>query len=430
MAAGEVVKPKERTCRIPNIPAFRVGWWNGLYHSPAMLKELAENYQRFSDRYIPFGSVNHDDMLASGRISGARFDGTWLFLDLANVPAKVGEWWNAGRLQAPSIEYWDTRNDERARLMSGFRLPSGDPPGLVLRSLTLCGNQAPAVKAGANMPQAVYEFQDRAWSRDPRFEAIPATMRFNSEDFMDKAAMIASLKAADPSLTDRFLNMLSDDQLAALVDAKQAATASAAVDTATPAAPAMPGPGAPGGDSTAGSQAPPATEEMGGMDPTAMAGMPPAAQKMMRDAAADVAEIRRTKAQLADILKTTQAEHGKITNDRIRQFMDECSNRIPPAQRQFIEKSLRKCDGAVVRKFADGSKTGTELEEAMDDIRRTFPIDPRFVRKFSDGTVGDGGTVGSGGQSGRDRIEIAQRVLRAMPESAHLADSLGKRLST
>jgi hypothetical protein len=431
------------------MPVFSVGFWNGLYHSPAMLREMAENFRKFSD-YKPHGSINHEDMLACGRVKGVRFDGRTLFIDMGGLPAEVGQAWNAQQLHSPSIEYWDTLNDERARLMAGFRLPDGKPPGLVLRSVTLCGNQAPAVKNLGPMPKAVWEDNESYTvpsSQVPSFERLkgtseaahkfhdlaPASRRFSSEDFMDKATMIASLKAADPSLTDELLASLSDQSLSMLLDAKQGAAAAGSVADATPAPAGAPVPGA-------GAEPPPSAA-MEDMDASAMmadCGSDPkkfleATKKMADAAAANLRVIQASKrdtvkleGQLKAIKAAAVSDVNKILNDRIKQFMDSCATRIPPAQRPTIEKLLRKCDSTTVRKFSDGSKMGSELEEEMAAILKQFPVNQHLVRQFSDSSAQ---TIAPGGKTHlSDRLATVRRVTGTMPETAHLAEHMAKRL--
>lgn len=451
MAAGQEVELAEPLTRIPNIPVFSVGFWNGLYHSPAMLHELALNFKRFSN-YKPHGSINHEDILAAGRVADVRFDGRTLFIDLCNVPKSVAQAWNAKQLHSPSIEYWDTRNDQDSRLMAGFRLPNGQSPGLVLRAVTLCGNQPPAVKNLGPMPKAVYEsdsytvpsslvpkfedWQQRQQQTANRFSDLaPATRRFSHEDRMDKTAMIASLKAADASLTDEFLAMLDENQLAALLDAKQGAAASNAVDVATPGMdPGAGGAGGPmagppsigAGGPMAGDDAPPDPDKImqdcGGDSSKAMA-------KMMRDSAAwmnrqqakNIAaakNIMTLEGQLQQIKAKAAGEHATIVNDRISRFMDEvASKRVPPYQMKSLENRLRALDAAVVRKFSDGSnKTGSALDEEMATIA-SWPVDHRLMRKFSDASAAK--TVSPGGKaSGLEKIERAAEVLGSTPEGA------------
>lgn len=207
---------------------------------------------------------------------------------------------------------------------------------------------------------------------------------------MDKTTMISRITAANPSLSPDFLNSLNDQQLAMLMDSIQGGAADATVNTATPAAT----PPAATGVATPADQDPAKMMADCGDDPVKMKA---AATKMMNDAAAALARVRRTEAMLAETTNRAVNEHGKTVDHRIKCFMDDNAKRIPPYMRDVIESQLRNADSVDVgvRKFADGSsKNGTALDVLMNKIEQ-FPEDAKFARKFSDGSVKNGTLVGT-----------------------------------
>lgn len=150
------------------IAAFRPGTWDGRPVTAEHLRAMVQNFRDLSTGprpyYRPFLSINHEDGLACGTITGADLDAAaTLFLDAANVPGEVLAWAKSDRLQAPSIEFWDP---------GLFRMPDGSMNrSPVLKCLTLCGNMAPAVKGLP--PLSAARFTDYTAAR--KFTPTPET---------------------------------------------------------------------------------------------------------------------------------------------------------------------------------------------------------------------------------------------------------------
>jgi hypothetical protein len=114
----------------------------------ADLRSLAANFKKYLGEYRPFVSLNHDDGLRFGRITDCYLDGDTLYLDAEGIPVEVGRWVNEGKLAEPSIEFWSGPD---------YVGKDGRPAtGRVLKSLTLLGNQPPAVKGMPPLPAATF----------------------------------------------------------------------------------------------------------------------------------------------------------------------------------------------------------------------------------------------------------------------------------
>jgi hypothetical protein len=380
---------------------FGPGLWNGgrwgRPYGPRDIAELVRNYRRFSDGpapfYVPFVSVNHEDRTATwadGEVTdcGQDPDG-WFWIDLA-LSREAGEALNAGKIRAPSIEFWDTRENPRDRHLSGFP----EDAGMVLRAATLLGARAEGAKGQGRPPAAVPSTLARRGAAaaelygDPvsRFADLSACIRRFSEDsFMGRDQIIQAIVAACPGLKPETLAGLTDEQLAAMAgDLQQGAANPPPADPAAAAAPPPP-PGQPMMDDPAAMamdpNAPPA-------DPTKMmADVAALRGRMIGDAAALRGMLNQVTREVKGLASTRQlavAEEQTARKARVRKFLDESAEKFTPLQRPMLESWLLSADAVAVRKFADQSASGTELDERMAQIRAW----PKLVgvRRFSDQT--------------------------------------------
>jgi hypothetical protein len=152
--------------------------------------------------------------------------------------------------------------------------------------------------------------------------------------------------------------------------------------------------------------------------------------KILRQAIADANQVARTKKLLKGTTASAEAEHAKAVDARIRKFMDETAvTRIPPYQRDRVERQLRKCDTLNVRKFSDGKTEGSELDEEMAAIMKD-PVNPLFVRKFIDATAARENVAAGVGSNGRQLLDNAIRAMSSTPEGKIRAKKLEERFAS
>lgn len=410
--------PAEPTCRMDDIASFRPGVQNGRPYTLDDLKALVANFQQFSTgpqpHYTPYVSINHDDGLAFGRIANATLKGDTLHLDADGVPMEVGAWRNQGKLQAPSIEFFEPKLDEAGNVLDGFRGPDGEVVTTpVLKCLTLLGNLPPAVKGLPPLPVA-------------KFTHGGIVRKFAGETTMDRAAMLAALQAAGMDTT-AITDAVPDEVLKAFLDAIQAKAANpdAAGDAGADAGAAVQqmsqGAGTVGAATATGGA--PAVGVPGvGQHPSAITlkftdanGRPATgtfisvedANRQLNAFRANAAAIHRDQAKILADAKAA----------KVRAFKDEMCGTggkkafMTPAAFDAIEPMLLGCDDVVVRKFADGKTAGTSLAEAFARIKAANATPVRtFGDKLNDGTrAGTGGTPAV-------RPEVVEQALRATPE--------------
>lgn len=358
---GTPVPPPGPTCSLNGVASFRPGVWNNVPVSAGDLRDMARTFAELRGYYDPYLSLNHDDGLSFGRVSALRVGpGGTLTVDAENVPAEVGGWVNGGRLQAPSIEFWEPGD---------FVMPDGRPNKVrVFKCLTLLGNRPPGVKGLGPLPAAT--FADRGKAK-----------RFSGA-VMDRAGMIAALTAAGMDVTT-ITDAVPDDVLQKMLECIQKASQPApAVQNAdpTPTPAVTPTPAAtPTG---AGPVTPTSlTVKFNDRHGKPRTGTPQealdeltAGYAAMRDANAAVA---RTQEQLL-----TDAKRAKV-----KRFRDEMTGAagqpayLTPAQFDAVEPLLLAADDVAVRKFADGKASGTALDEAAARIKAAHPTP---VRRFGD----------------------------------------------
>lgn len=359
----------EPTGPVHGIAAFRPGTHNGLPHSPEFLRQLVANFQKFSTgpapHYTPYVSLNHDDGLACGDVTGATLAGPepQLMLDADRVPDTIRAWAKSGRLRQPSIEYFEPERDPKTgRVIDGFRGPDGtvvETP--VLKALTLLGNKPPAVKGLKPLSAA-------------RFTHTGGIVRrFSGEVVMDRQAMLQALTAAGmdvAAVTDAVPDAVLQAMLACV---QQAATTQAMSD-----------------DADADDKADADTDPVKKMSQTAAV---PTLQFTDRTgakrtgtlaefAADQQAQLDAPRAGNDALQRDQQQRLLEAKRDKVRRFCDELgvAGQLAPAARPAMETLLLNCDDVAVRKFADGKADGTALAEQMAALKAALPV----VRKFGD----------------------------------------------
>lgn len=370
--------------RLPQVAAFKPGFWNGKSYGLGTLAALARNFGLLStgDRpyYRPYVSLNHDDGLAFGRVSAAEVKDGTLFLDADDVPAEVARLSDRGQLQAPSIEFWEPGQ---------FTMPDGTPNREpVLKCLTLLGNKPPGVKGLPPLPPATFAHRGKATK-------FAGTCHPRGKLFMDRQAKIEMLKAAgfDASgLTDA----VPDPVLDAIVAFVQGAAAAASPPPAATPPAAM-------------------SDDKDKDDKDKMDAMKFAAKKFSDQFAGILANQQATlaviKAQSDALAREHAAQLAAVKTAKIKAFCDElqAAGRLAPAARADMEFLLGKCDDVKVAKFADGKTDGTELAERMARLRAALPVVRTFADQMAD--PGHGLTTAE-----RDRMLRADPIGRAALE--------------
>lgn len=408
---------------VKNMVSFCVGWWNGRPHTLQDLQELADNYNRLINNggrplYVPFATLNHQDPDRCGWVSGCRVAGNCLLLDVSDIPEDVAIRIRQGRLAYPSIEYWDTRNDPRARMLSGFGYssPGGQPPGLVLRCVTILGSMAPGAKGLPELP--IPQLQSGGGSRigspasaiatastQQFFDRSVAIRRFSYEGFMNRTTMLQSLQAAfGDKISAETLANFSDQQLAMMLgDAQKNAAMGQADPAAVPAGAGAP-PGAPAPASPSATQA----DAAPAMDPSMAGGGMAGGGAPAGGMAVDPNNPAAASATYADMAAIRKFAH-EVKEQRVNQVIETAiaKGQLMPTQANFARKVGMAAGVAPIppasATFADAAKaTGkpapTEFDVWAAEIA-ALPVDSRFIQKFSDGAGGTK-TVAPGGRSG------------------------------
>lgn len=394
-----------------DIASFRPGTQNGQPYTLDDLMALVQNFQQFSTgqqpHYVPFVSINHDDGLAFGRISNARLKGDTLHLDADGVPQQVGSWRNSGKLQAPSIEFFEPKRDATGAVVDGFRGPDGQVVTTpVLKCLTLLGNLPPAVKGLPPLPVA--KFQHRGIVR-----------KFSGERVMDRAAMLAALQAAGMDVSG-ITDAVPDPVLQAMLECIQSKAAQTPPADVPPVQQMSDG-GAGGGSPATAAVVPgvPGTQHPSSVvlkfsDASGKA----VTGTLQQYIDSFTPQLNQLRANTAAVVR----EQSKILEEskaaKVRAFKDQMTGSdgsgkayMTLAQFSAIEPMLMSCDDVTVRKFADGNTTGTSLAESFARIRAAHAVP---IKKFGDKLV-DGTKPGSAG-NGAVRPDVVKQALMASPE--------------
>lgn len=377
MAATAPPDTDEPTGPVHGIAAFRPGTHNGLPHSPEFLRQLVANFQKFSTgpapHYTPYVSLNHDDGLACGDVTGASLAGPepQLMLDADRVPDTIRAWARSGRLRQPSIEYFEPERDPKTgRVIDGFRGPDGtvvETP--VLKALTLLGNKPPAVKGLKPLSAARFT------------HAGGIVRRFSGEVVMDRQAMLQALQAAGmdvAAVTDAVPDAVLQAVLACVQQAATTQTMSDDQDADDAGK---------GGDT----------------DPTKMSHAGATVKFTDRTGASRVgtladfvadqqAQLDALRAGQTALQRDQQQRLTEAKRDKVRRFCDDlgASGQLAPAARPAMEALLLNCDDVTVRKFADGKADGTALAEQMAALKATLPVVRKFGDKMADPLAGNG----------------------------------------
>lgn len=471
------------------IVAFAEGLHNGAYFPPSDLNSIISNFKRFSvaprpgvrPYYVPFISINHkigvpDGLgLNFGSITDA-YAGKddWgrqaLILDADDIPDVVAQLIKDGQLVQPSIEVFEPSRFPDGRIKDGFRGPDGkvvETP--VLKSLTFLGSFAPGVKGLSELPAV--EFADRATVR--KFSAACRVRKFSSAHVgrptkfgsvtMDRAAKIAAIAALPgggeiaATIDDNTPESLIDMILKTLQD--KANPASAETPPVTVNTPSE-GFSANGNQLTLPSVG--TATGSGGQQPSAIT-LKFSDDNNGRSLATAFGQfgnwMMAIQNQVGTLAKTVNTVASVGANNleaakaaKVKRFFDEMTGSnadgkayMTPEQAAAHQKSILR-PGAFddtpgkVRKFAhDDKQTGTELDEQLDLIRRTYATPVRTfndhgtgTRRLTDPNTGNPRAgvplVGGGSYGGGDNVietmrgsELGRRILAQREREAAAA---------
>lgn len=396
-----------------NIHSATPGVWNGVPVSLGDMRDMADNFQQFSSGdnpyYRPFILVNHDDALAGGLVTGARFDGAELHLDGDHIPEPVGAWANGKQLHGASIEFWHPKYDDAGNIVEGFMRPDGTySPTKVIKSLSLLGNQAPGMKGMSELPTA--RFSDStstggsAVNRDDLIAAL-AAQGFDATKLTDLDTLLQYLvdcKAkpgdvaagvGDPAQAQGVdLNPMPMADLVAGAGGVGGAGGGLAVPSITGGA----GAGTPAptsltlkfNDSAGKPVVGTVTLPTGYVLAPANGGLTAADRQALaflaQNGQAVAADMKRQREQ-------SKAQAIKGFGDRM------AAANVPPATIKAQQAVLFALPHDVTRKFADGKNSGTALDEAIHLLEAGAIPGRKFDEKIGQGAGGTV-TVGAGGQ--------------------------------
>lgn len=411
------------------VASFRPGNWNGRNFDKSFVQSLHDNFQKYSSGqnpwYTPFVNINHNDEFRFGRIAKTELgkDGT-LYLWAENLPQQVADWLTVHMLDERSIEFIEPQIDKSGQLL-GFTGPDGKIVRTpVLKCLSLLGNDVPAVKGLPPIPPVTYQMRDTG-GIVLKFSSRAGVKRMNEELLNQLRALGFDVSKLPPETTD--------DQLQNLIQAIQAifgGGTNGATNAAT------------GTDGTQTNMAQAGTAGVASLNPGQVQTPAPALpqlpqltgqpeQLILKFRDTIIGEVRsmlnpinqglnQIRATQTAINSQAMQQAEAVKNGRIGEFLDRMGKvgKVSPAMRPGVESFLRKCDAVKVSKFsaklADGRESGTELDEQMNLIEATYPVQ----KVFNDPKV----QQGNPGQGNGVRPEIVQRALNSTPEGrAYLA---------
>lgn len=436
---GTPIPPAWRVGRLDGIEAFKPGVWNGEEYDHAFVESLHSNFQRFSSgesaHYRPYLTLNHQDHFRFGTVDRADLDGEKLILSAADVPEAIGAWRNAGAVTEPSIEFFLPVRDESGTLVDGFRGPDGEiVDGPVLKCLTLLGPDAPAVKGLSQLPVATFACAGGRVKRVRMSDSVSPTATGGT---VDRASVLSALQALGMDTT-LITDVVPDEVLQAFLTTLQSIQAGGAAGT--------PPAGAPMADLTtpalpAPALAAPAVADNSVSIPGVATGGAQPSQVVLKfadNASAKAAgaflgnmqaQFNKMVADFGAVGSALSAQANQVKVAKVQAFADRLATpdstgrvRLTPAQKPPMIALLMKCDGAAVRKFADGKGQGTELDEMMKSIESTLPVVKHMGEKFPDHAPGTPGGQGAGLDPSNRRLilsgSMAGRALLAREDAA------------
>lgn len=406
VSATELLGP---TRSIPAVEIFAAGLHRGKWYTTADLKRVVQNYQRFAARRdadvtpVLVGGHGEEQVLMSdaglpnyGLVRNLRLVGPKLVADFADVPEVIARLIAARRYNTVSAEFWPDLVD------------GGQHYGLTLRRVALLGGDMPQVKslnAGDGLPAkaaASLAFSDRVqpmqrWSAvrpDGRRLATKygTVICFSEARPMDREQMMALVQSSGQTFSEEFLNSLSDEQLAMLIQSM------------TPAPPE------PVADDTPAefNDLPPAPAPASPTAPGVPAATPSKVTLQYHDQLTRrVAETERRLAA-ADRMAAERLNREKAA--KVDAFWDQfvAAGVRLPAQEAETKRALMRCDAVKALKFSDRPDDGPMSE--LEREAKTILAGPKLIKFGDQMTQPKGGTAG-----GSDAAATRRRMLAGSP---------------
>ncbi len=413
------------TYRLPNVEIFATGNHDGEEWTERDLDEIAANFARLKGRLDPPLVVGHEDdqqllertgipaagWLANVRKMSGDGPGQWkLVADAENVPAEVAGWINSGLYRKVSAELYDS--PEQAGL---------DCAGKTLRRVALLGGEIPKVKTLGSLPFAEPSGARLRFSESKRRPGLRRVTFFSERPPMDREQL--AQVALQLGLSQATIDLLKDDQLAAVVLELQAKAAGMPPGAARSAPETPPAPNqnaefesASGGRDSKGHGADFPDERQAMMARMREAGTlkshaeipsaPTAGGAQPSQISMKYAELERKHA----ILERQIQEREKLETERSRQAHEALvsafcermvkEKKILPSEMDKTSKTpnlyhrlLRADPVKRVHRFSEGGRTveKTELEMQMAEIEA---LDPAHLTRFFSEKLPQGGTDG------------------------------------
>ncbi len=382
--------------RIPDVEIFATGNYRGRDWTLADLQTIHRNWLKFGVPVKPAAepymrnpvvlgheedqdALKRTDLPGLGWVDNVRLkpigqNDAKLVADFEDVDPELAKWIDEGKIRETSAEFFDDFADDQ-----------GNHHGLALRRVAVLGGELPQVKRLNSLPKSVAKFSDR----NQRTVRVRRVFKFSEGTGMNRDQMMELVKGSGLPFTPEFLDSLSDEQLAGLIQCLAPKTP----DSSDPAA-------APAPDANKMADGTPATAPAA---PAAPAGSVPASQPsqiVLKYSDAQLAtivsrEVAKALAPVQGKLKAIDQQTSKRLNDeksgRIKTVCDKAvkEGRMLPANRPVIEARLMRADAVnCVHKFADGKEAVTEFDAQLAEIEAA-PVIHKFGEKMpEDGNAG------------------------------------------
>lgn len=359
--------------RIPDVEIFATGHYRDRDWTAADLQQIHGNFAKFSvparEGESPYlrvpvvlgheedqPALQRSDLPALAWVDGMRLtpegSDAKLVSNLDDMVPELADWIKQGKIRNVSAEFFEDFIDD-----------AGNHHGLTLRRLAVLGGTVPQVKKLNELPTPVAKFAE-----GQKTLTVVRIFKFAEGSGMNRDQMMELVKGSKVPFSPEFLDGLSDEQLAQLIQSlapktpdekpadppadpaadptKMADPAPAVNPTPSPAAPAIPS----GNPSQI-------VLKYGDVQPYIDA----AVKKALAPLSAKVTAVDR---QATDRLNADK-------KSRIKTFLDEQvkAGKVLPAERPHIEARLLRADAVNrVHKFADGAETLSELDAQMKEI--------------------------------------------------------------
>ncbi len=334
--------------KVPDVEIFSTGFHDEKWWTRDDLKQIHGNFNKLSFGDNPYleptvvlGHEDRTDKPAEGVVKNLRY------VESGQNEAKLfGDYHNVSDEMAQDLK--DKKFIKTSAVVyQNFMDHQGVSHGLVLKEVAMLGATQPKQKQLAALPPPVLQYSDKQ-------STFRATFKFG-DSAMDTKAMIATIKSLEPEMSDAFLAMLDDKQLAQLVK-----DLTAAPDPNNPNPTPAPGPT-------------PAPAKMG--DPAPAPGPTPPTPGVPTAITYKYAEIEgRQKALDARLSASETLANSRLRAEQEKTVTEFCDRMVTKGI--LIPAQIDHSDDPKTKQRVNPANTWDRLMRA-DAVNRTF--------KFSDG---------------------------------------------